>query len=114
MSFNKYQELAEETAIYPKEGKIIYPALGLAGEAGEVANKIKKLIRDEGLLTKDFFTMTSEKWRAVSEELGDVLWYVSALASDLGISLDTIARLNINKLKDRKKRDKIKGDGDER
>ena len=114
ITFNRYQELAEKTAIYPKEGKIIYPTLGLAGEAGEVANKVKKLIRDEELLTKDFFIMTSEKWKVVADELGDVLWYVAALASELNMSLDTIARVNIDKLKDRKKRGKLGGSGDGR
>ena len=116
MSFNRYQELAEKTAIYPKEGKVIYPALELAGEAGETVNKIKKLIRDNkiapGILITEKIPLAF--FLDIQQELGDVLWYISALASDLNMSLDTIARVNIDKLKDRKKRDKIKGEGDGR
>ncbi len=114
MTFESYQTAAEKTRIYPEEGRVIYPTLGLTGEAGEVANKIKKLIRDEDWLTRKYPSLPPEKWEAISEELGDVLWYLSALASDLNMSLDTIARVNINKLKDRKERGKIKGEGDGR
>lgn len=112
MSFERYQVLAEKTAIYPKEARVIYPALKLNGEAGEVAEKIGKLIRDHDYWNTRKTTL--KQWMDLQKELGDVLWYISALASDLNMSLDTIARVNIDKLKDRKKRGKIKGDGDGR
>ena len=85
MTFNEYQKLARSTAVYPEEYKVIYPALGLCGEAGEVAEKIKKHMRDG----KTLF--------GVGLELGDVLWYISALANDLEISLNDIAEQNIEK-----------------
>jgi NTP pyrophosphatase (non-canonical NTP hydrolase) len=91
------------TAIYPKAQSIIYPALGLAGEAGEVAEKIKKWIRD-GNLDRD----------AIAKELGDVLWYIAAMATDLDLDLDRIADMNIQKLADREMRGKIRGSGDDR
>jgi len=103
MEFNEYQKKAITTAIYPIEYEIIYPALGLAGEAGEVAEKIKKYIRD-GELDKD----------SVAKELGDVLWYIANLASDLDIDLDVIAHNNIEKLFSRKERGVLHGSGDNR
>ena len=102
MNFNEYQKLARSTAIYPKESKVIYPALGLCGEAGEVAEKIKKHIRDGRSL------------EGVGLELGDVLWYISALADDLGVTLEEIAQANVDKLQSRKDRGKIGGSGDNR
>ena len=104
MEFIEYQKLAKKTAIYPKEFKVFYPALGLSGEVGELNNKIKKIIRDK----KDI-----DKKDAV-KELGDILWYVSALSSDLGLSLEYIANENIKKLKQRKKQNTIHGSGDYR
>ena len=89
-TFNTYQRLAKETANYPPEHETWYLALGLTGEAGEVANKIKKQIRD-GANNRD----------AVIEELGDVLWYVAMLARSLNVDLSIIATENINKLRDR-------------
>lgn len=103
MNFEEYQRRARETAIYPRDRAIIYPALGLAGEAGEVAEKVKKWIRD-GVLDKD----------AVAKELGDVLWYLAAIAGDLDVNLQDVAEKNIQKLADRAARGKIQGSGDNR
>ena len=106
--FNSYQRNASKTAIYPDQHKILYPALGLAGEAGEVANKVKKLVRDGP-------DKRPETWREdIASEIGDVLWYLSNLANDIGYNLDEIADINIEKLTSRKNRDKIKGSGDNR
>jgi len=103
MRFNEYQEEASKTAIYPEQYKIVYPALGLAGEAGEVAEKVKKHIRD-GVLNVD----------DLKKELGDVLWYLAAIASDLGLNLDEIAEANLQKLRSRQARGVISGNGDNR
>ena len=107
MNFNEYQKLAKTTAIYDKKHKILYPALGLAGEAGEVANKVKKIIRDGYENNKDY--------RAdIGAEIGDVLWYCAVLASDIGLELSDIAVNNTVKLKDRMNRGVIGGNGDKR
>ena len=108
MDFKDYQDKAQSTAIYPYEHKILYPALGLAGEAGEVANIVKKSIRDKDGL------WSPEDRNAVAKELGDVLWYVAMVAADLNLDLDEIASGNIKKLLDRKNRGKLKGSGDDR
>ena len=109
MNFTEYQNLALATAIYPKKYETIYPALGLCGEAGEVAEKIKKSIRD-GL-----HNWPDEQFKEeLTKELGDVLWYISALASDLDISLNAVAENNLQKLASRKKRNVIGGSGDNR
>ena len=102
MNFNEYQKIARSTAIYPKEYKVIYPALGLCGEAGEVAEKVKKNIRDGKSLD------------GVGLELGDVLWYISALADGLGVTLEEVAQANVDKLTSRKERNMIGGSGDNR
>ena len=99
MTFNEYQKLARSTAVYPKEYKVIYPALGLCGEAGEVAEKVKKIVRGDDRLNN----VTSN----IVMELGDVLWYVSALADDLGITLEQVAQWNVDKLQQRMKNNKI-------
>ena len=106
MNFNEYQKLARSTAVYPEEYKVVYPALGLCGEAGEVADKIKKTVRGD--------TPLDEVTGDIAMELGDVLWYVAVLADDLGITLDQIANWNVDKLQRRMKSNKIKGDGDNR
>ena len=102
MTFDEYQEFARSTAIYPEEYRVVYPTLGLCGEAGEVAEKIKKHMRDGRTLV------------GVGLELGDVLWYISALADDLGVTLEEIAQANVAKLSSRMERNKITGDGDNR
>jgi len=108
-NINYYQKKATETAIYPESHKIVYPALGLAGEAGEVANKVKKFVRD-GYDHEGF----EQKKIELASEIGDVLWYCAVLANDLGYTLQHIAQGNIHKLADRAKRGKISGDGDNR
>tara|TARA_B100000902_G_C27295129_1_gene909449 strand:+ start:1925 stop:2299 length:375 start_codon:yes stop_codon:yes gene_type:complete len=106
-----YQEIATTTQIYPREHAVFYPALGLAGEAGEVANKIKKIMRD----TKgDVNNLPGEVKNQIASELGDCLWYISALATDLGIGLDGVAFENIKKLDKRKEQGTIHGTGDDR
>ena len=106
MEFNDYQNQAKNTAIYPKDKAVVYPALGLAGEAGEVANKVKKVLRD-GTEIKDVS-------KDIASEIGDYLWYISVLASDIGWDLESIAKLNIEKLIDRANRGKLSGSGDNR
>ena len=108
MTLDDYQNKALSTAIYPEEQVIVYPTLGLSGEAGEVADKVKKVIRDNGE------KFTDDKRVEIAMEVGDVLWYVATLANDLGYSLDDIALMNINKLSSRKRRDKLHGNGDNR
>lgn len=105
MNLNEYQARALETAVYKKPipGLPLYPALGLAGEAGEVAEKVKKGMRD------DHFDP-----HLTAKEVGDVLWYVAVIAYDLGYTLDQIAKINLEKLKLRKELDLIKGSGDTR
>mgnify|MGYP003680365652 FL=1 len=108
MDFNSYQRTAITTAIYPATHKILYPALGLAGEAGEVANKVKKLVRDGT-------SSLPKEWKEqIGSEIGDVLWYCAVLADDLGISLGKIASQNEIKLQNRKKKGTISGSGDTR
>jgi NTP pyrophosphatase (non-canonical NTP hydrolase) len=108
MDLNDYQKAARRTAIYAEEHRVIYPALGLASEAGEVAGKIKKVLRDQG---GDFAKAPLE---AIKDELGDVLWYVAVLAADLGLALDEIAAENLAKLSSRKQRGRLSGGGDRR
>lgn len=109
MTLKSYQIKSRKTALYPNLGKnFIYPTLGLAGESGEVAEKIKKVLRDDnGIVSK-------EKKEEIEKELGDVMWYVAQLASELNLSLENIAKKNLTKLMSRKKRGKITGSGDNR
>ena len=100
MTFDEYQVYAQQTAIY--EHPIIYPTLGLCRESGEVGEKLKKQLRD-GTSLDD-----------LKKELGDVLWYLSAIASDLNLSLNDIAITNVDKLQSRMERGKIQGSGDNR
>ena len=108
MEFSEYQFNAVKTAVYGEGRKIIYPALGLGNEAGEVLGKIKKCLRDgEGEFT--------EEWRQkIADEMGDVLWYLAALSRDIEIPLEDIALSNLAKLADRKERGVIQGSGDKR
>ncbi|RJQ30756.1 hypothetical protein C4572_03720 [Candidatus Parcubacteria bacterium] len=109
MTFEQYQKQSRETAIYPDKGRnFIYPTLGLAGEAGEVAEKIKKVLRDKGGIVDE--TVRQE----LAKELGDVLWYLSQIATELNLSLEEIAAKNIEKLLSRKGRGVLGGDGDNR
>jgi NTP pyrophosphatase (non-canonical NTP hydrolase) len=106
MEFKNYQEQAQKTAIY--KDKLVYPALGLAGEAGEVSNKIKKILRDSN------GSLSDQTRESILQELGDVLWYISALCTDLGADLDKVASDNLQKLFTRKKNNSISGEGDSR
>lgn len=109
MDFKKYQEKSRKTAVYPdRDNNFIYPTLGLSGEAGEVSEKIKKVIRDKKGIVDD------ETREAIKKELGDVLWYVSQIATELKLSLDDIAEKNIEKLYSRMERGKLNGSGDNR
>ena len=103
-----YQQVAKTTAIYPREQAIIYPTLGLTGEAGEVANKVKNIIRYG--TNKNNENLVQE----ISAEIGDCLWYISVLADDIGVNLSDIANSNLEKLENRKKKGTIHGSGDDR
>ena len=106
-TFHQYQIAALKSAIYPSQAKIVYPALKLTGEAGEVSEKIGKWLRG------DFFMDEAHK-KEIAKELGDVLWYITALAYDLGYDLRDVAKMNIEKLNSRVARGTIQGDGDNR
>ena len=108
MQLDAYQQAARKTAIYDERHKVVYPALGLASEAGEVAGKVKKALRDHG------GAFDPEQVAALKDELGDVLWYVAVLAADLGLSLDAIAENNVAKLASRQQRGTLGGEGDRR
>jgi NTP pyrophosphatase (non-canonical NTP hydrolase) len=109
MDFNEYQQKSRKTALYPTIGHpVIYPTLGLVNEAGEVAGKIKKVFRDkDGHISED-------TRQALKAELGDVLWYLAQVSTELGLTLDEVAEANITKLYDRLERGRISGDGDTR
>lgn len=108
LTFAEYQAQSRTTAVYPgrDQGNITYPALGLAGESGEVCEKIKKAIRDDGGI------VTPARRDLLAKELGDVLWYVAALATELRLDLSQIAADNLAKLAARKAAGRIHGDGD--
>lgn len=108
LSLNDYQTGAISTAVYADKWKVIYPALKLTGEAGEVSEKIGKNIRDgDG-------TYSDEFKKELAKELGDVLWYIAALARDIDYTLEDIGQMNLDKLASRKARGVIAGSGDNR
>lgn len=122
MDFDTYQVRAALTAIYPESYQIVYPALGLFDEVGElvgamslaamevhtarIAGLVKKGIRDDGF--------TAERREAIAKEIGDVQWYLNKLAGDLGLRMDDIVQANLTKLQDRQARGVLQGSGDER
>lgn len=108
MTLNEYQAKALGTAIYPEAWKIIYPTLGASGEAGETADKVKKIIRDKGGV------FSQEDRDAIAMEVGDQLWYIATLANDLGYTLEEIAQKNVDKLASRALRGVLSGNGDNR
>ena len=115
LTLDEYEAEALEHALYDDD--VIYPVLGLVSEAGEVADKFKKLLRDEQFeLPFDdvAVSMTYEERYEIAQELGDVLWYVTALANDLNFSLEEVAEANLRKLEGRSKRGTIRGSGDNR
>ena len=103
LDMDKYQQQAATTAIYDQKHAIIYPALGLAAEAGEVANKVKKIVRD-GKLDKE----------AIGSEIGDCLWYIAAICKDLGLKMEDVAQANLDKLRQRQEKGTLSGSGDTR
>lgn len=107
-SLDDYQMFVRQTKVYDKEYNLVYPVLGLVNEAGEVAGKVKKLMRD------DNGQLTQERFNDIVDELGDVLWYITATADDLGITISDVFYLNYQKITSRKARGMIKGDGDNR
>lgn len=109
MRLSDYQQRSRATAVYPGAGEnLLYPTLGLCGEAGEVAEKVKKMVRDDG------GTLSDERRAALGLELGDVLWYVAQLATEAGLELDEIAEGNLEKLTSRQARGRLAGSGDTR
>ncbi|MBU0646368.1 nucleoside triphosphate pyrophosphohydrolase family protein [Patescibacteria group bacterium] len=114
MDFNEYQTESRKTAKYTEgeaanfKGLPIYPVLGLVGEAGEVAEKMKKIIRDNNGV------IDQERKDLLIKEIGDVLWYTAQLCTDLDLSMDDVAQTNLDKLFSRLERGKIQGDGDNR
>ena len=108
-TFKEYEELMRPLARYPNIGdNYVYPTLGLVGESGEFADKIKKIIRDKGGEIDNMDCM------ALLKELGDVLWYIASCACELGSSLEEVANINVDKLLDRNARNVLQGSGDER
>jgi len=109
LTFSNYQSSAQTTAMYPNVGNNpYYPGLGLAGEAGEIANKIKKIMRDKDGKIDD------ETRDDIKKELGDVLWYIAMLAVEFKLDMGEIAQNNLDKLQKRKEEGKIQGNGDNR
>jgi len=109
MEFNDYQKEAAKTAGYPSIGaKFIYPTLGLVGEAGEIAEKVKKIFRNHDGVISD------EYRESIKKELGDVLWYIAMLSRDFGFELEDVAQLNLAKLASRQERNVVNSEGDDR
>lgn len=111
MSFNAYQDFVKSMKVYPEKYAVAYPALGLAGESGEIAEKVKKWLRgDEGQEGEAYDKLRQD----LLLEMGDPLWYIASLADDLGFTLQQVVDANISKLSSRKERGVIKGSGDNR
>jgi NTP pyrophosphatase (non-canonical NTP hydrolase) len=110
MTFEEYQRESRKTARYPEihGNKFIYPAMGVAGEAGEFMEKVKKMFRDDdGILTE-------KRKDEIVKELGDIMWYISQVCTDLGIDLEEVPKQNLEKLMSRMERNVLNGDGDYR
>jgi NTP pyrophosphatase (non-canonical NTP hydrolase) len=113
MDFNQYQEVAVGTAVYPSVGgNLVYPALGIAGEGGEYADKVKKMWRNRDCMS--VACLSPQERVDMAKELGDILWYIAASAKELGYYLDEIASFNVEKILDRRKRGVVKSEGDNR
>ena len=108
MEFNDYQQRARQTAIYPQSHVIGYPALGLAGEVGEVAEHVKKMYRDDNGI------LTPERRAELKKEVGDVLWYIASLCHDIELTMNEVAEANLAKLESRKERGTLHGSGSDR
>lgn len=109
MEFNEYQKEAIKTVCYDDSIGPYYSVLGLCGEAGEVADKLKKIYRD-----KDWKNIEEDDRQAIRKELGDVLWYVAKMCDDLGFDLESVATCNLNKINKRKETNTLHGEGDNR
>jgi NTP pyrophosphatase (non-canonical NTP hydrolase) len=115
MTFDEYSVQVGVTAIYKFAGNnIFYPTLGLSGEAGEVAEKVKKLMRDKGIVPNSAIAISPEDAASIAKELGDVLWYVAAVSREIGYTLNDVAQMNIEKLLSRQARGTLQGSGDNR
>ena len=112
LTMNDYQAECASTMIY--DMKVIYPAFGLANEAGEVLGKMKKMIRDQKVQLDQPSALSDKQRTDIAAELGDVMWYIAALSRDLGISLNQVAHMNLEKLASRKQRGVLGGSGDNR
>lgn len=108
-TFEEYGSFVQSMKVYPERSAIVYPALGLAGESGEIAEKVKKWLRDD-----KGESMSEERREAILMELGDPLWYIASLADDLGYTLQDVVDANVSKLTSRKERNVLHGDGDSR
>jgi NTP pyrophosphatase (non-canonical NTP hydrolase) len=109
MTLDDYQMITQSSAVYPDVGRnLVFPTLGLAGESGEVAEKVKKLIRDNGGVVDEAAKT------ALMKELGDVLWYLAALSRELGCTLEEVAAMNLEKIASRRERGVVHGAGDNR
>ena len=117
LSLDEYQELAARYAIYKEKFSygdslhVLYPVLGLVSESGEVADKIKKIVRDTD---NDLYRLPSTTKIEVMKELGDCLWYIALIADELQYDLSEVAEINLNKLSSRRERNQLKGSGDNR
>lgn len=103
-SFNEYQDFVKSMKVYPEKHAIVYPTLGLMGEAGEISEKVKKWMRGDKELDRE----------GLLGEMGDPLWYLASLADDLGYTLQDVVDYNVSKLSSRKERGVLKGSGDNR
>ena len=109
MELADFQQRSRATAVYPGAGAdLLYPTLGLCGEAGEVADQVKRVLRDDG------GTLTPARRAALGAELGDVLWYLAQVATEAGLALDDVAAQNLAKLAGRSGRGTLGGSGDDR
>lgn len=111
MELKHYQNQSRRTAIYPGQNShtgLLYVVLGLCGESGEIAENIKKMLRDDGGI------LTQERLEHLTKECGDVLWYISQICFELGISLETVATRNLAKLRKRQRENTLGGSGDDR
>lgn len=119
-SFNEYQDFVKSMKVYPEKHAIVYPALGLVGEAGEISEKVKKWLRGDGGGQSTHvdgnlaINMTDEVRESLLGEMGDPLWYLASLADDLGYTLQDVVDYNVSKLSSRKERGVLKGSGDNR
>ncbi len=108
MTLLEYQQAAARFAVYPHDAAVLYPALGLGSEAGEVLGAVKRILRDDG------GQLTEERREQLAKELGDVLWYLAVLATDLQLSLDDVAAINLAKLEARRLQGLLHGEGGDR